>query len=169
LHAYFRDIADARFISRKVFRLIDEHVRTVGLDPLEHQALIQLFGAPTKTLQMKDLANRLDVGSDVASKAVSSLQEKGYVRRSPSDTDRRAINVTATETGERQLAAIDLHVREHISLLQRQWARPTQLAALRMFAFYVGLAIEPDVLAEIEVRPIALTPPWASGGELTPK
>lgn len=160
LHRYFAHIADTRFIIRKVFRLIDEHVRTLGLDPLEHQALIQVFGAPGGTLQMKDLAERLDVGSDVASKTVRSLEEKGYAGRSRSDADRRAINVVPTESGARLLATIDLRVREQIGILQQRWSRQTQLAALEMFAFYVGLAIDPAALAGMEVRPIEPVPPW---------
>ena len=147
---------------RKVFRLIDEQARATGLDPLEHQALIQLFGAPDRRLQMKDLAERLDVGPDVASKVVSSLERSGYAQRVRSPDDRRAINVAPTAAGERTLAAIDVRVREDISLLQRDWPRGMQLAALETFAFYVGLAVDSDVLAGIEVRRISVEPPWES-------
>lgn len=161
LHGYFSNVAAARYVIRKVFRLIDEQARASGLDPLEHQALIQLFGSPTKTLQMKDLAERLDVGADVASKLVSSLETRGYARRIRSRDDRRAINVAPTPAGERALAEIDVRVREDISLLQRDWPRGVQLAALETFAFYAGLAVDPDVLSGIEVRRISVNPPWA--------
>lgn len=160
LQSYFGSVAQARYVIRKVFRLIDEHARETGLDPLEHQALIQLFGSPGQTLQMKALAERLDVGPDVASKVVSSLERSGYARRIRSRNDRRAIDVTPTEAGRRTLAAIDVRVREDISLMQRDWPRSVQLAALETFAFYVGLAVEPEVLAEIEVRRISVNPPW---------
>jgi DNA-binding MarR family transcriptional regulator len=160
LHGYFGKVAAARHVIRKVFRLIDEHARAAGLDPLEHQALIQLFGSPDRTLQMKDLAKRLDIGPDVASKVVSSLERGGYARRIRSREDRRAINVASTPAGERKLAAIDVRVREDISLLQRDWPRGVQLAALETFAFYAGLAVDPDVLAGIEVRRISVNPPW---------
>lgn len=164
MHGYFSHVADARYAIRKVFRLIDEHARRVGLDPLEHQALIQVFGSPGRTLQVKDLAERLDVGSDVASKLVSSLEQHGLAERVRSDRDRRGINVSSTEAAERLLASIDVRVREHIALLQRDWPRSVQLAALQTFAFYVGLAVEPEVLAGISVRPISLTPPWGESG-----
>lgn len=164
LHSYFGNVAQARYVIRKVFRLIDEHARETGLEPLEHQALIQLFGSPGGMLQMKDLAERLDVGPDVASKVVSSLERSGYARRIRARNDRRAIDVTATEAGRRTLAAIDVRVREDISLMQRDWPREVQLAALEMFAFYVGLAVDPDVLAGIEVRRISVNPPWEDSG-----
>lgn len=149
---------------RKVFRLIDEHARKAGLEPLEHQALIQLFGSPARTLQVKDLAERLDVRPDVASKVVSSLEQHGYAERIRSEKDRRGINVTSTEAAERLLASIDVRVREQIALLQREWPRSMQLAALEMFAFYVGLAVDSDVLAGIKVRSISISPPWADSG-----
>jgi DNA-binding MarR family transcriptional regulator len=109
---------------------------------------------------MKDLAERLDVGADVASKLVSSLEERGYARRNRSSDDRRAINVAATAAAQRRLAEIDVRVREDISLLQRDWPRAMQLAALETFAFYAGLAVDPDVLAGIEAQRISLNPPW---------
>lgn len=167
LHDYFSRIADTRYIVRKVFRLIDEQAREAGLDPLEHQALVQLVGAPGRRLQMKDLANRLDVGADVASKTVSALQEKGYAVRTRSANDRRGIDVSPTTAAESLLAGIDVRVRAHIALLQHDLPRRVQLAALRMFAFYVGLAISPDVLAALDVRQIELSPPWSGGPATT--
>lgn len=164
LYGYFSHVADARYVVRKVFRLIDEQARRAGLDPLEHQALIQLFGSAGRTLQVKDLAERLDVGSDVASKVVSSLERQGYAERVRSDRDRRGINVSSTKSAARLLASIDVRVRERIALLQQDWPRSTQLAALQTFAFYVGLAVDSEVLATIKVRPIAVTPPWSDPG-----
>ncbi|HVC13788.1 MAG TPA: MarR family transcriptional regulator [Acidimicrobiales bacterium] len=162
-HAYFSRIADTRYLVRKVFRLIDEEARNAGLDPLEHQALIQLFGATGRTLQMKDLASRLDVGADVASKTVRSLERKGFALRSRAEVDRRGINVRPTEEAEELLAAIDRRVRADIARLQRGLPRPLQLAALQMFAFYLGLSVDADILEGIEVRPIELSPGWGAG------
>lgn len=163
LHAYFCHIADTRYLVRKVFRLIDDEARSLGLDPLEHQALIQLFGSSDRTLQMKDVASRLDVGADVASKTVRALEIKGYVRRTRSEVDRRGIYVRPTERAEELLASIDRRVRADIALLQRGLPRQLQLAALQMFAFYLGLSIDPVMLAGIEVRPIELEPVWGAG------
>lgn len=163
LHRYFSRIADTRYLVRKVFRLIDEEAHNAGIDPLEHQALIQLFGATEGTLQMKDLAARLDVGPDVASKTVRALECKGYARRSRSDVDRRGINVTPTDSAKQLLASIDRRVRADIARLQRGLPRALQLGALEMFAFYLGLSIDAGRLAGIEVRPIELAPSWVVG------
>lgn len=163
LGRYFSRIADTRYLVRKVFRTIDEEARSAGLDPLEHQALIQLFGAPEHVLQMKELASRLDVGADVASKTVRALERKGYARRSRSDVDRRGINATPTESAQRLLASIDRRVRADIARLQRGLPRSLQLGALEMFAFYLGLSIDAGTLAALEVRPIELAPSWGTG------
>lgn len=164
LHRYFCDIADTRSLARRVFRLIDEEARTAGLDPLEHQALVQVFGSRAGTLQMKDLAGRLDVTADVASKTVRSLERKGYANRSRSEVDRRGINVTPTEKAGELLSSIDRCVRADIARLQRGLPRQLQLVALQMFAFYLGLSIDADMLAGIEVSPIELVPRWAGEG-----
>lgn len=163
LHSYFCHIADTRYLVRKVFRLIDDEARSAGLDPLEHQALIQLYGTAGRTLQIKDVASRLDVGADVASKTVRALEQKGFARRSRSEVDRRGIYVRPTDKAEQLLASIDRRVRADIALLQRGLPRQLQLAALQMFAFYLGLSIDADILAGIEVRPIELSPGWTAG------
>jgi hypothetical protein len=42
---YVHSIAQAHYIVRKVWRFVDEETRKAGLEPLEHQALLQAFGA----------------------------------------------------------------------------------------------------------------------------
>lgn len=44
-HDYFIAVARIRYIMRKVFRIIDEHAKKLGLDPLAHQALLQVYGS----------------------------------------------------------------------------------------------------------------------------
>ena len=46
LKGYFHGVAEARYVIRRIFRIVDEQAKSAGLEPLEHQALIQLFGAP---------------------------------------------------------------------------------------------------------------------------
>src|ERR1700722_6414989 len=54
-------IADARFLMRRAFRMIDDEARKIGLDPLAHQLLVQLRGAPALTHTVSELAVRLDI------------------------------------------------------------------------------------------------------------
>lgn len=135
---YFHGIAKARYVVRKVFRIVDEQAKRAGLDPLEHQALIQIFGADEKALRINDVAERLDIPPAFASRLIRSLEEKGYVKRSPSSEDRRTIHVDATTAGRDLLADIDSSVHLHVGYFQQQLDDVDRAAALGIFAFYVG-------------------------------
>src|SRR6266700_6554522 len=89
-HSYFVAIARARSVVRRVFRMIDEQAKRFGLDPLEHQTLIQVYGAADHGVQTRDLAERLDISAPHASRLVRVLEEHGLVARGRSPDDQRA-------------------------------------------------------------------------------
>src|SRR4051812_12774474 len=72
-HAYMEIVAEARHAIRKVQRLIDDCVRSRDLEPLEHQALIQIYGAGEQRLPIGHLAERLNIVSALASRLVQQL------------------------------------------------------------------------------------------------
>jgi DNA-binding MarR family transcriptional regulator len=139
---YFRGVADARFVIRKVFRIVDERAKSRELDPLEHQALIQIYGARGRDLRVGDVAERLDISPAFASKLVKSLSQKGLVLSSPSLEDQRVTHLKASAKGEALLIEIDADVREHVNFFARQLTHGQKAAALSIFAFYVGTNIE---------------------------
>ena len=138
--SYVRNIAEARYVIRSVLRIVEERAKEHGLEPLLHQALLQVYGAEDGTgITVGRLAARLDVAAAFASRMVRRLEEMDLVSRRPSETDRRAIIVAATQTGIDRLAAIDDDVHHHVAFLQRQLGGGEKLMALSIFAFYVGL------------------------------
>ena len=66
-HDYFAEVAEARYVLRRVFRIAEEQARDAGLDPLAHQALIQIYGSPDRRLRVAQLADRLDITPAFAS------------------------------------------------------------------------------------------------------
>ena len=82
-----------------MFRIVSEQAKKLGLDPLEHQALIQIYGSESQGLQMKQIAGQLDIPSDFASRLVKSLDSKGLVLRSSSTADKRIVQERATVMG----------------------------------------------------------------------
>jgi DNA-binding MarR family transcriptional regulator len=141
--AYVKNIADARYVTRRVLRIVDDQAKAHGLEPLLHQALLQVYGAnKAEGINVSTLAARLDVAAAFASRMVRRLEEMGLVHREQSDVDRRATNVIATEAGAGKLAAIDDDVHHHVAFLQRQLRDDERMSALSIFAFYVGL--DPD-------------------------
>jgi DNA-binding MarR family transcriptional regulator len=82
-----------------MFRIVSEQAKKLGLNPLEHQALIQIYGSESQGLQMKQIAGQLDIPSDFVSRLVKSLDSKGLVLRSSSTAEKRIVQVRATVMG----------------------------------------------------------------------
>jgi DNA-binding MarR family transcriptional regulator len=154
LEQYFHGIAEARFVVRKVFRVVDEQAKAVGLEPLEHQALIQVLGA-TKPMRVIDLSERLDIAPAFASRLAKQLEDRDLVVRSASEEDRRSKFLSPTPRTRELLAEIDEKVHLHVDYFQRQLSDQERVAALGIFAFYLGASPR---LAELEAmvqRPAA--------------
>ena len=137
LKGYFHGVAEARYVIRRIFRIVDEQAKSAGLEPLEHQALIQRFGAP-EPLRVIDFAERLDVAPAFASRIAKGLDDKGLVRRTASEDDRRSTVIAVTEAGGELLAQVDSQVELHVSYFQQQLTDAERAAALGIFAFYLG-------------------------------
>lgn len=137
-HDYMQIVAQARYVIRKVQRIIDECVRSNGLEPLEHQALIQIYGAADHKLPIGHLAERLDIVSALASRLVQQLEGRGLVRRTPSLRDRRATYVGTTPKGVARLYAIVEDVHHEVGYFRSKLTPPERQAAHEIVAFYVG-------------------------------
>ena len=148
--AYVTNISDARYVMRRALRIIDEQAKQHGLEPLLHQALLQVYGADGgKGTTVGKLADRLDVAPAFASRMVRRLEELELVRREQSADDRRATNVIATDAGAAKLESIDNDVHHHVAFLQHQLSDDQRLSALSIFAFYVGLDHASPIAAAI--------------------
>lgn len=139
---YFQGIAEAHYVVRKVFRLADEQAKRVGLEPLEHKLLIQIYGTSAGPLQVSEAAARLDVAPALASRLIKSLERKGLVVRGPSEGDRRITRVVATHAAREVLAEVDRNMRLHVDYFQAQLTDEERAGALRIFAFYIGVDVE---------------------------
>ncbi|GHH82935.1 hypothetical protein GCM10018793_43760 [Streptomyces sulfonofaciens] len=136
--SYVRNVAEARYVMRRVLRIVEDRAKEHDLEPLSHQALLQVYGADGG-ITVSRLAARLDIAAAFASRLVRRLEESGFVTRTPSEIDKRVIIVTATKDGIEKLSAIDDDVHRHIALLQHELSADEKHMALLIFAFYVGL------------------------------
>ncbi len=65
-----------------------------------------------KPMRMKELAQRMGITTGTLTVLVDRLEDKGFVRRKPHESDRRSIIVELTESGEVMFAEHDrLHLR----------------------------------------------------------
>lgn len=138
-HDYFVDVAEARYILRKVFRIAEEQAKAAGLEPLAHQALIQIYGSPDRRLRVNGLAERLDIKPAFASALLSGLEEDGMIRRERDTDDHRVTWVEATETAVETLVSIDSAVDFHVTYFAAQLPAEIRERALSTLKFYVGL------------------------------
>lgn len=137
-HTYFMGVAEARYVLRKVFRIVEDQAKGMSIDPLAHQALIQIYGSRDSRLQVKQIAARLDIAPAFASNLIRILFEKGLVVREPDRQDKRIIHVTVTKAGRKALSEIDERVKFHVDYFVGQLTKEERESALSILMFYVG-------------------------------
>lgn len=144
-HPYFHGVAQARYVLRKVFRLVEEEAKRAGVDPLAHQALIQIYGSQTGALRVKEVAERLDITPAFASSLVKSLAAKGYITRTRDKTDSRVSWIKLTREARSLLHRIDEQVQIHVDYFTRSLSAQQTEAALSILMFYAGVSFKPPL------------------------
>jgi len=137
---YFHGVAQARYLLRKVFRLVEEEAKRAGIDPLAHQALIQIYGSETGALRVKEVAERLDITPAFASSLVKSLGAKGFIVRTRDKADSRVTWVKMTKDARALLHRIDEQVQIHVDYFTRNLTAQQTEAALSILMFYAGVS-----------------------------
>ncbi|MCA9215485.1 MAG: winged helix-turn-helix transcriptional regulator [Planctomycetales bacterium] len=77
-----------------------------GLNPTQGQIVV-LLGQRAGGLRLRELADELAVSAPTISDSVSTLVEKGYVRKTKAKDDARAVTVRLTATGKKLVAKLD--------------------------------------------------------------
>src|SRR5437762_6798045 len=142
-HPYFHGVVQARYVLRKVFRLVEEEPKRAGIDPLAHQALIQIYGSDGGALRVKEVAERLDITPAFASSLIKSLVEKGLVVRTRDKSDSRVTWVKVTKEARALLHRIDEQVQIHVDYFTRNLSAQQTEAALSILLFYAGVSFRP--------------------------
>jgi DNA-binding MarR family transcriptional regulator len=137
-HDYMRIVAHARYVFRRVQRIIDECARGHGVEPLEHQAMIQIYGAAEQRLPIGRLAERLDIVSALASRLVQQLEGRALVRRTRSASDRRATFVSLTPKGLDMLRSVVEDLHSEVEYFRLKSNAEERKATHEITAFYVG-------------------------------
>lgn len=134
-----REYADAFLglirASDSVFRALDRSLQDGhGISLHEYEVLLFLaVFTPDHTMPMTELRRRTPLSQSRVSRVVAGLEDRGLVRRSTDDIDKRAVTVTLTQQGlDKYRSAQDRHLRDldqHLfSVLTRR--EINQLAAI---------------------------------------
>jgi DNA-binding MarR family transcriptional regulator len=146
-HLYFYGVAEARYVLRKVFRLVEEEAKRAGIDPLAHQALIQIYGSVAGALRVKEVAERLDIAPAFASSLVKSLVGKGLIVQTRDKSDARVSWVRITKEGRAALHRIDEQVQNHVEYFTRGLSAEQTEAAVSILMFYAGVSLKRGAVA----------------------
>jgi DNA-binding MarR family transcriptional regulator len=92
----------------RVTRAIGRDLADAGLPDLAwYDLLWTLYRAPGRSLRVNELAREVVLSPTAMSRFVDRVEKAGHVRREPDPADRRALQVTLTDSG--------------VDLLRRMW------------------------------------------------
>ena len=91
--------------TRLLLQALDrELVEHSALSLTDYELLVRLSEAPARRLRMRELANTALATRSGVTRAVTRLEEAGWVRRSVCEDDRRGMNAELTDAGQAKLA-----------------------------------------------------------------
>ncbi len=90
------------------------------LSPSEAHALMALRGEGSNRLSQQGLAAALSLDKSNAARICEALEKKGWIRRSKSETDGRALLLSLTAKGERVADRVDQSSRAFLGKVLRE-------------------------------------------------
>lgn len=116
----FEALSDFRFRLRSFLRFSEDAAREEGITVLQYQLLLHTQGFPGRDwATIGELAERLQAQSHGVVALVSRCEEAHLVRRKPSTTDRRQVEVHLLPAGRRKLGRLAILHADQLSELAR--------------------------------------------------
>lgn len=122
--AEYEMLAAFRFALRQFLRFSEEAAQAAQLTPQQHQALLAIKGFPGRdTLNISELAERLQLKHHSAVELIDRLENEALVRRAPDASDGRKVVIGLTTRGEQVLEKLSEAHREQLRRLGPQLTR----------------------------------------------
>ena len=100
----FEALSEFRYQLRRFLRFSEEVVRGEGITPLQYLLLLHIRGVPGRDwATVGELAEKLQSHHHGTVALVSRCEKLGLVKRRPSETDRRRVEIHLTAKGERSI------------------------------------------------------------------
>ena len=97
----FEALAEFRYQLRRFMRFSEEVVRAEGITPLQYLLLLHIKGFPGREwATVGELAEKLQSQPHGTVALVSRCEKLGLVKRRPSETDRRRVEIHLAPKGE---------------------------------------------------------------------
>jgi len=121
----FEALARFRFGIRRYLRFSEEIVRRNGLTPQQYQLLLALKGFPGREwATVSELADRLQLRHHSVVELINRAQAQGLITRTPDPDDRRAVRVSLTRAGERDLGRLSALHRDELRRMRSALTYP---------------------------------------------
>lgn len=113
----FETLSEFRYRLRRFLRFSEQVTRKNGITPLQYLLLLHVKGFPGRNwATVGELAERLQAQHHGVVALISRSEKLGWVERRQGQTDRRAVEVHLTGSGERMVAKMaQLHREEHLN------------------------------------------------------
>jgi DNA-binding MarR family transcriptional regulator len=124
---HFEALSDFRFRLRSFLRFSEDAARAEGITVLQYQLMLHTQGfAGREWATVSEIAERLQAQPHGVVALVSRCEEAGLVRRKPSSTDRRQVEVHLLAAGRKKLERLAAlhkdqvaHLAEVVALVNR--------------------------------------------------
>ncbi|MGN6480462.1 MarR family winged helix-turn-helix transcriptional regulator [Luteibacter sp.] len=117
--ADFEQLSEFRYQVRRFERFSENAAQGAGLTPLQYLLLLHIKGYPGREwASVSELAARLQAKHHGVVALVTRCEDLGFVTRTPSNEDRRVVEVRLTREGEAMLVKLAAMHRAELRSLQ---------------------------------------------------
>jgi DNA-binding MarR family transcriptional regulator len=128
-----------------VEKMADQMQRDHGLPLESFDVLIHLADVPSMRLRQAQLRDRLLLSESGVSRLLARMGRAGLIARTPSDDDRRGIDIALTERGQEALLAA---TRSHLAMVDQLFNRRLGDDDAAALARILGGLLKPDEAEE---------------------
>lgn len=121
----FEQLSEFRYQMRRFERFSERAAQSEGITPLQYLLLLHIKGYPQRQwATIGELAERLQAQHHGVVALVSRCEALGLVKRKPSETDRRQVEVHLEASGETLLARLAAMHRAELKSLKGAFQVP---------------------------------------------
>ena len=122
IQSIVRDLAQFRYALRKFLRFSENAARECGITPQQHQLMLGVQGYTDRgSATISELAEFLQERHHSGVGLVERAEQNGLVRRTQDESDRRVVNVTLTQSGQKILFELTRMHYEEAKRLRSLW------------------------------------------------
>ena len=127
---HFEALSDFRFRLRSFLRFSEDAARAEGITVLQYQLMLHTQGFPGREwATVSEIAERLQAQHHGVVALVSRCEEAGLVKRKPSNTDRRQVEIHLLAAGRKKLEKLAAQHADHVAALAEVVALASRVGA----------------------------------------